>query len=62
MSSTGGGGIMVYVDGVRRGGLDVLQSIGIEQVGELRFLDANDATTRYGTGHVYGAIEVRTKR
>ena len=58
----GAGGIVVYVDGARRGGLDALEQIGIEQVGEIRFLDASNATTRYGTGHTNGAIEVRTKR
>lgn len=58
----GAGGIMVYVDGVRRGGLESLEQIGIEQVGQIRFLDANNATTRYGTGHPNGAIEITTKR
>lgn len=59
---TGAGGIQVYVDGVRRGSLETLDAIGAEQVAEIRFLDSSDATTRYGTGHVHGAIEVRTKR
>lgn len=58
----GAAGIQVYVDGVRRGSLDALETIGAEQVGEIRYLDASDATTRYGTGHVHGAIEVQTKR
>lgn len=58
----GAGGIMVYVDGVRRGGLESLEQIGVEQLGQIRFLDANNATTRYGTGHPNGAIEITTKR
>ena len=57
-----GGGIQVYVDGTRVGGLEELENIGTERVQEMRYLSANDATTRYGTGHTQGAIEVTTKR
>ena len=57
-----GGGIAVYVDGARQGGLDQLENIGAERVQELRYLSANDATQKYGTGHTQGAIEVTTKR
>lgn len=57
-----GGGIMVYVDGMRRGTVDELENIGVERVQEMRFLNANDATQKYGTGHTQGAIEVTTKR
>lgn len=57
-----GGGIMVYVDGARVGGVGELENIGSERVQELRYLNANDATQKYGTGHTQGAIEVTTKR
>ena len=57
----GAGGIQVYVDGVQMGGLSELQSIGVDRIQELRFLSAEDATMRYGTGNTSGAIEVTTK-
>lgn len=56
------GGIVVYLDGVRRGGVDALREIPAEQVRELRWLDAKDATTRYGTDHSSGVIEVYIRR
>ena len=51
---------IVYVNGVRYGGTDALNGIRAMDVAEFRFLSASDATTRYGTGHVGGVIEVRT--
>lgn len=52
---------IVYVNGVRYGGIESLTSIRAMDVEEIRLLSASDATTRYGTGHVGGVIEVRTK-
>jgi hypothetical protein len=60
--SPGSGGIQVYLDGVRMGGPDELDNVPAERVQELRYVNANDATTKYGTGHTQGAIEVTTKR
>jgi hypothetical protein len=57
-----GGGIIVYVDGSRVGGVDELENYGAERIEEMRFLNSSDATTKYGTGHTQGAIEVTTKR
>lgn len=54
--------IAVYVDGVRVNSVDDVRSIAVEQIKEVRFLSANDATTRYGTGNAAGAIEITTKR
>ncbi len=56
------GGIVVYLDGVRRGGVEALRDIPVEQIRELRWIDAKDATTRYGTGHTSGVIEIYSKR
>ncbi len=51
--------IRVYVDGVERpGGLDELRGIDVAQVRTVRFVDPRQATTRWGQGHVNGAIEV----
>jgi hypothetical protein len=55
------GGIQVYVDEVKMGGLSELQSISVDRIQELRFLSASDATMKYGTGNTTGAIEVTTK-
>lgn len=52
---------VVYVNGVRYGSPDALNGIRAMDVAEIRFLSASDATTRYGTGHVGGVIEVRTR-
>ncbi len=52
---------VVYVNGVRYGTPDVLRSLRSMDVQEMRFLSASDATTRYGTGHVGGVIEVTTR-
>jgi hypothetical protein len=60
--SPGTGGIQVYVDGIRMGSTDELDNVPAERVQEMRYVNANDATTKYGTGHTQGAIEVTTKR
>jgi hypothetical protein len=53
---------VVYVDGIRQGGPEALHRVAAQDVGEIRYLRARDATTRYGTGHPAGAIEVTTRR
>ena len=54
--------LVVYVDGVRRGGVGDLEQIPIEQIRELKFLPADEATTRFGAGHPLGAIEVLSRK
>lgn len=58
----GGNPVVVYVDNQRMGGVQELRNIVLETVQQVRYRDAADATTRYGTGHASGAIEVTTKR
>ena len=53
---------VVYVDGVRMGGLETLRNVPRESLQEVRYLNGSDATTLYGTGHAGGAIQVRTRR
>ncbi len=53
---------VVYVEQVRRGELEVLERLVPEDVAELRFLSAGDATLRFGTNHAGGAILVSLKR
>jgi len=52
----------IFVDGVPRGDLDVLNGIDVRDVKEMRYLSASDATTRYGTGYPGGTIEVLMKQ
>ena len=58
---SGAADIVVYVDGIRAGGPQTLESVAAITVTEIRFLNASDATTRFGTGHPMGAILVSTK-
>jgi outer membrane cobalamin receptor len=53
---------VVYVDNVRFGDLETLQSIPITGIAEIRYMSGPDATTRWGTGVLGGVIEVIRKR
>jgi hypothetical protein len=53
---------IVYLDNVRYGPLQSLETIHILDVKEIQFLKPRDATTRFGTGHMGGAILVTRKR
>lgn len=52
----------VYVDGVRIGSIPELYGISPEYVQTISLLSPTDATTRFGTNHVSGAIMVVTRR
>lgn len=52
----------IYINGIKApDGLQQLQNINREDVLEIRWLSATDATTRFGTGNSGGAIMVKTK-
>jgi hypothetical protein len=54
---------VVIVDGTPQpGGVDALRSMRASDVSELQYMNASDATTRYGTGYTAGAIVVTTRR
>ncbi|MFN2567279.1 MAG: hypothetical protein ABR499_19965 [Gemmatimonadaceae bacterium] len=53
--------IWVYLDGTRMGTVEVLNNIGAHEIREIRYLNPSEATNRYGTGHVQGAILVTRK-
>lgn len=55
-------GPVAYVDDVRLGALDLLRTVMRGSVREIRFLSPTDATTRWGTGHSNGVVQVLTKR
>lgn len=54
--------VVIYVDDVRMNDQSGLQNIPAGQVREIRFINARDATTRWGTNHGSGAILVTTKK
>ena len=53
---------VVYVDDIRRGGLMTLHQIAPNQISRMEFIGRADATTRWGTGHLSGVINVVTGR
>lgn len=61
-ATEGPAGVVVYRDGVRLGMFASLETIPVETIREVRWLNGRDATQRYGTGHGAGAIEVLTRR
>lgn len=56
----GSTGLVVYIDGVRAGGPDMLKSINAQSVTRMHYLSPSEATNLYGTGNLFGAIEVTT--
>jgi len=50
-----------YLNNSRLGDIENLRGVITLSIAEIRFLSPNDATTLYGTGHVGGAIMVKTK-
>ena len=61
-SAQGGAQIAVFMDGVRMGDSPrFLSSLRPENVIEMRYVNARDATTRWGTGFPSGVIEVITR-
>lgn len=53
--------VKVYTDGVPVGGPGALRSIPTSRVRSLRYLSPSEATTKWGTGHARGAIEISTR-
>jgi len=52
----------VYIDGQLRGELGEMWNLLPTEVNEIRFMSASDATTRFGTNHIGGAIVITTRR
>lgn len=53
--------VVVYVDNARMGYVDVLRDMQASEIVEIRYLNAPDATSRFGTGHTAGVILVTRK-
>jgi hypothetical protein len=52
---------VIYLDGVMYGKLESLRTLNVEEIREIEFISAGDATTRFGTDHLGGAILIRTR-
>jgi hypothetical protein len=57
-----GAEVVVYLDGVRMGGIGALRQVRVHSISTMQFMTASDATTRFGTGHAGGAILILTRR
>lgn len=55
-------GVIAYVNDVRLGDPEQLRTVMRATVREIRYISATDATTRWGTGHSNGVIQVIIKR
>jgi hypothetical protein len=54
--------VQLYLDATRLGDVTALRQIQVRAVLDIRFLNGNDATTRYGIGHTAGALIITTIR
>ena len=55
-----GGRPVVYIDGMRLGGIEELRSISSNMLGEVRFLSGVAASERFGRYHSGGVIAIST--
>lgn len=53
--------VMAYVDRHRFGTAEDLRNLPTSEVERIELVSAADATTRYGTGHPSGVIEITTR-
>jgi hypothetical protein len=56
------GGIAVYLNGMRLGGIEGLRDIERDVVTSIRYFDPVAAQFRFGLSHNHGAIQVVTER
>jgi hypothetical protein len=54
--------IKVYLDNSRMGGVDQLRQIPVRSIASIRYMDALEATNRWGLDHGLGAILVSTRQ
>lgn len=62
LEAGGGDYPVVYIDEIRRGGLSSLNEIPSSEISSMQFINTADATTRWGTGHPSGVINIVTGR
>ena len=51
----------VVIDGVHRGGVEMLRTLRLGEVVSMRYYRSIDATTRFGPGHSGAVIDVRLR-
>jgi hypothetical protein len=49
----------LFIDGIRKGSVDLLRSISSNEIAEIRYLSVQDATTRYGLNVPAGVLDVK---
>lgn len=54
--------VKVYLDGSLLGGPDYLRQISVQTIDLIRYMDAIEATQRWGMDHGHGAIVVVSRR
>ncbi len=52
---------VVYLDEIKYGNINSLKSLSADQILRIEYINASDATTRFGTDHLGGAILITTK-
>ena len=52
---------IVYVDNVKFGSLETMRSMSADNIAQIQYLSANNATTRFGMDHAAGAILITTR-
>ena len=50
--------LVVYLNENRLGGTDQLRQIATGDIREIRYFNSSEATTKWGTGHSAGAIQI----
>jgi hypothetical protein len=60
-TTSSGPGILpeLFVDGVRKGSIELLKSIASSEIAEIRYVSVIDATTRYGMNVPAGVLDVK---
>ena len=61
LTGRGGSEPRIFVNGVDRGGLDILRNYRATAIREVRFTSPSDATIRYGTNSGGGVIDLITR-
>jgi hypothetical protein len=61
LSDPTAGQVVVYLDGTRAGGPGFLRQIAVQNMQSAQYLNAGEATSRFGTGHTGGVILIVTR-